>query len=183
MNKRSKKNIKVMSKLKAILGISDLGYSTGIYQGRERWFNTRNEVAYPLTAKKISKFILSMHLKIKRLQKLLNDQIGGVNLTRLATQVGVRASRNLIGEYTLRLSDIKKGANFSDAICHAGYGGKKGIGYDIPSRTLYPKGIKSNIYVAGRCISATPAAQEYIRIIATCIATGEAAGEIVAKLL
>ena len=47
--------------------------------------------------------------------------------------------------------------------------------YDIPYRSLVPKKIKG-LLVAGRCISTTHEAMAAIRVMAPCMAMGEAAG-------
>lgn len=47
--------------------------------------------------------------------------------------------------------------------------------YDIPYRSLVPEGV-SNLLVAGRSISCTHEAMGAIRVMATCMAMGEAAG-------
>jgi len=48
-------------------------------------------------------------------------------------------------------------------------------GFDIPYRCLLPKNV-DNLLVAGRAISSTFEAQGAIRIMATCMAIGQAAG-------
>ena len=47
--------------------------------------------------------------------------------------------------------------------------------YNIPYRSLIPKG-SENLIVAGRCISASREAIASIRVQATCMALGQAAG-------
>ena len=47
--------------------------------------------------------------------------------------------------------------------------------YDIPYRSLVPTKIE-NLLVAGRCIGTTHEAMGAIRVMATCMAMGEAAG-------
>ncbi|HUM66437.1 MAG TPA: FAD-dependent oxidoreductase, partial [Chitinophagaceae bacterium] len=47
--------------------------------------------------------------------------------------------------------------------------------YDIPYRSLIPQQVK-NLIVAGRCISTTHEAMSAIRVMAPCMAMGEAAG-------
>jgi len=46
---------------------------------------------------------------------------------------------------------------------------------DIPLRSLRAAGIE-NVFIAGRCISATHRAQASIRVMGTSLATGQAAG-------
>ena len=52
---------------------------------------------------------------------------------------------------------------------------KKGQYYEIPDRALVTNEL-SNLLVAGRCISASFAAQASVRIQPTCMSMGEAAG-------
>lgn len=52
---------------------------------------------------------------------------------------------------------------------------------DIPFRCLYSNEVK-NLLVAGRCISTTHEAQAAVRIMASCIATGQAAGTAAALM-
>ena len=81
-------------------------------------------------------------------------------------------------------SDLVRSRKFKDMICRAGVHLRsktfedydlRGLEYDIPYRCLLPKGIE-NLLVAGRCISTTHKAQNSIRCIGPCMATGEAAG-------
>ena len=100
-----------------------------------------------------------------------------------APQLGVRQGRRIMGDYVLTESDLVKSRKFKDTICRAGVHLKSktfeesdpGLEYDIPYRCLLPRGIE-NIIVAGRCISTTHKAQNSIRCIGPCMATGEAAG-------
>ena len=52
---------------------------------------------------------------------------------------------------------------------------KDGLSYDIPFRCLLPPGLK-NVIAAGRCISSDRGANGSLRVMGTCIATGQAAG-------
>ncbi|MDR1074575.1 MAG: FAD-dependent oxidoreductase [Treponema sp.] len=99
-----------------------------------------------------------------------------------------RESRRIAGQYTLTEDDITSGAVFPDAIAQswfpsdrhdAGGSSMKIVmverAADIPYRCLLPQKIKG-LLVAGRCISASPVALGSVRITATCMAMGEAAG-------
>lgn len=115
-------------------------------------------------------------------------------ISATASQIGVRESRRIVGEYTITQEDILKAKRFEDAVgkgatpidIHAGSanGGrffwiktKKGgiAAYDIPYRCLVPQKI-DNLLVAGRCISATHRAQGGVRMMPVCLVTGQAAG-------
>jgi hypothetical protein len=108
-------------------------------------------------------------------------------LSATPSEIGVRESRRIIGEYTITLADILSRAQFMDVIA-------KGFGvidihepggrelrfeaieeYQIPFRCLIPQAI-DNVIVAGRCISCDHESLGTIRTIPTCMYTGQAAG-------
>src|SRR5690606_38941120 len=90
--------------------------------------------------------------------------------------------------YVMNQDDVLGCAHFDDAIAVASYpldihhpegGGCTltwcGDCYDIPYRSLVPQQVK-NLLVAGRAISTTHEAMSAIRVMAPCMAMGEAAG-------
>ncbi|MCL5074360.1 MAG: FAD-dependent oxidoreductase [Chloroflexi bacterium] len=85
-----------------------------------------------------------------------------------ASQLGVRQSRLLSGEYIVTKEDISEGRYFADAVGRA-------RNYFIPYRSLIPKRL-NGLLVAGRCYSATRPAQLLSREIAPCMVMGQAAG-------
>lgn len=112
------------------------------------------------------------------------------SVSAVATQIGIRETRRIDGEYALKLDDVIAGRRFRDGIARSGYPidihdptGKgvkaKWIGgdgaYDIPYRSLVPKKV-DNLLVAGRCISTTHEALATTRLTPSCMATGQAAG-------
>jgi len=107
----------------------------------------------------------------------------GVNL-------GVRASRRILGAYKLTADDVLEARKFDDVIARGSYPidihnpeGKgtiirrlpPGEAYDIPLRSLLPENVE-NLTVAGKCISGTYEAQASYRAMPICVATGQAAG-------
>jgi len=106
-----------------------------------------------------------------------------------STQIGVRETRRIIGEYTLTKEDVLSGNKFEDAIAecgapiedhHAGSSTgwvylQEGETYQVPYRCLIPLG-SENLLIAGRCMSATHDAHASCRSIAQCMAMGQAAG-------
>jgi len=100
-----------------------------------------------------------------------------------AAQLGVRQSRRIGGRYVLTDEDLRKSQHFEDSIARLGaYLNNqyqlypiKGLDYDIPYRCLIPENLEG-ILVAGRCVSADYAAANTMRLIAPCLATGQAAG-------
>lgn len=102
-------------------------------------------------------------------------------------EIQIRESRRIEGEYILSEQDIYAGRRFEDSIAVGGYMidvhtndshcacEYTGQSYGIPYKTMIPKGIE-NLLVAGRCISGTKAASGSYRVMATCMAVGQAAG-------
>jgi len=109
-----------------------------------------------------------------------------VFLLDTASQLGVRMSRILDGEYRLTLEDTMTFRSFSDVIGISGawttmlYKGKKVPSserpyWQIPYRSLIPKKT-DNLIVAGRCFCFERELVEDTRIIGTCLVTGHGAG-------
>lgn len=94
-------------------------------------------------------------------------------ISLMADQLGITESRRLQGEYVLRRDDLD--AAFDDVIARTGHWTKYDCVYNIPYRSLLPKGV-DNLLVAGRCISADHRAHHATKEIPPCMATGEAAG-------
>jgi hypothetical protein len=116
------------------------------------------------------------------------------HLDALPTQVGVRETRRVLGEYTLSAEDAMEGRRFADAVARSAYpidihsptgkgmvfSGPPKEPYDVPFRCLVPQGM-ANLLVAGRCISATHEGHASTRLTPTCMAMGEAAGTAAAQ--
>ena len=109
-----------------------------------------------------------------------------VFLLDTASQLGVRMSRILDGEYKLTLEDTMTFRSFRDVIGISGawttmlYRGKKipteeRPYWQIPYRSLIPKKTE-NLLVAGRCFCFEQELVEDTRIIGTCLITGHGAG-------
>ena len=112
----------------------------------------------------------------------------GCYFTKTAPFLGIRETRRIVGHYMMTQEDVLGCRHFEDAIAVASYPidihrpGDEGCTliwcgdcYDIPYRSLVPQKVK-NLLVAGRCISTTHEAMGAIRVMATCMAMGEAAG-------
>jgi len=129
--------------------------------------------------------------QIVDIQKYLTEYVPGFEnayFTKMAPFIGIRETRRIVGEYVMTADDILGCARFDDAVAVASYpldlhhpvgGGCTltwcGDCYDIPFRSLVPQKV-SNLLVAGRCISTTHEAMSAIRVMAPCMAMGEAAG-------
>lgn len=116
-------------------------------------------------------------------------------LSHTAPQVGVREGRRISGRYRLSRQDVLQGRAFEDGQARAAWPielwepGKTGASYEyledgasyeIPLRALRPARL-DNLFVAGRCLSASHQAAGSARVIGTCLAVGEAVGKIAAE--
>ena len=116
-------------------------------------------------------------------------------IAALPARVGVRESRRALGERRIETADLEGGATFADAVALATWpmemreqatGARLRFPRDdramqIPLGALRVAGVP-NLLVAGRCIAASHEAQASLRVIGTCLATGEAAGLAAALL-
>jgi FAD dependent oxidoreductase len=124
--------------------------------------------------------------------RFLRDRVPGyerASLVALGTQIGVRETRRVYGDYRLTREDVLTGRRFDDDIglCGApiedhrvGAGTTwqylpEGSTVGIPYRTLLVRD-STNVLIAGRCFSATHDAHASVRSMAQCMAMGQAAG-------
>ena len=122
----------------------------------------------------------------------LRNQVPGYEMakvSRLPEFVGVRESRRIRGRYVLTEEDVCGGRKFADGILSCAWPIElhalgstthwnalaEGDYYQIPLRSLMAQGF-INLYMAGRCLSATRSALGAARICAAAMASGEAAG-------
>ena len=124
--------------------------------------------------------------------RFLIDRVPGyenASLAALGTQIGLRETRRVYGDYRLTRADVLAARQFDDQIglCgapiedHAAGAGTRweylpeGSAVGIPYRTLVARDAE-NVLVAGRCFSATHDAHASVRSMAQCMAMGHAAG-------
>ena len=115
-----------------------------------------------------------------------------------ATQIGVRETSRVVGEYMLTLGDLQSGRRFDDVVALCGYpvdihdpsGAGGGTAdatltantYEVPYRVLVPRDL-DDLLVAGRAVPATHEALGAIRVMPPSFAMGEAAGTAAALSL
>jgi hypothetical protein len=154
---------------------------------------TRVFVRDPLDPEDYSRLALEGRRQARELAAFLKARVPGFAAARLVAsgeEIGIRNSRQIEGEYVLSDDDLLLSRRMPDAIAHSAYpidvhsstgGGTDsrflpdGCYYDIPYRCLIPRGSR-NLLVAGRCVSATFAAQASIRLSPSAGAMGQAAG-------
>lgn len=114
--------------------------------------------------------------------------LGLMQIERLQPEVGIRETYRIVGETTITVEDYESGRVFEDAVSHSFYpidlhfeGGvrpkhlNEGVVPTVPLRALIPKG-SQNLIVAGRCVSSDRLANSALRVQASCMAMGQAAG-------
>jgi hypothetical protein len=156
------------------------------------WVNTTRVYGDASIAAELTRAEIEGRKDVLTLLTYFKEHLPGFEKARLlhtSTQIGVRETRRLIGEYTLTGDDIRTEARFDDSIAvgcwpidvHPSEGEVGShtlhvpLPFQIPYRTLLPRGTES-LLAAGRCISADREAHGSTRVGATCAATGHAAG-------
>lgn len=131
--------------------------------------------------------------------RFLRERIPGYEqayLINFSTQIGIRETRRVYGDYRLTREDVLSARHFPDAIAQCGapiedhHPGSDtrweylptGATYDIPLRSLIPQTV-ANVLTAGRCLSATHDAHASVRSMGQCMAMGQAAGTAAALAL
>ncbi|MDP9495259.1 MAG: FAD-dependent oxidoreductase [Actinomycetota bacterium] len=131
--------------------------------------------------------------------RFLVDRVPGyesASLVALGSQIGMRETRRVYGDYRVTREDVLNARQFDDQIglCGApiedhqpGIGTKweylpDGSAVGIPFSSLVVRDAV-NVLAAGRCFSATHDAQASIRSMAQCMAMGQAAGTAAAMAM
>ncbi len=122
-----------------------------------------------------------------------------IRLAATSASIGVREGRRIHGLYQVSLDDLLEGKEHPDGICKVRFGvdihamdPSKGKGiskesgrykvkpYDIPLRALISRD-RTNMMMAGRCISGDFFAHASYRVVGDAVPCGEAAGQYAAK--
>lgn len=129
-------------------------------------------------------------------ERFLNDRVPGyerAKIVGLSTQIGVRETRRVYGEYRLTREDCLSARRFDDEVLLCGapiedhrkaadgeeetrwaYVPDHSV-YGVPYRTLVPMG-RDDVWVVGRCFSATHDAHASCRSMGQTMSMGQAAG-------
>ncbi len=124
----------------------------------------------------------------KSLLDKLRSQKGKARLLHMQPETAHRESYRIEGETVITVEDYTSGRVFEDAVCNAFYPVdlhtkdgvrpkplKPGTVPTVPLSALVPKDSR-NIIVAGRCVSSDRLANSGLRVQASCMAMGQAAG-------
>ena len=109
-------------------------------------------------------------------------------LLRMMTETAVRETYRIVGETQITVDDYTSGRRFDDAVCNAFYPVDlhdekgvapkplaRGVVPTIPLGALVPKQSRG-LLVAGRSVSSDRLANSALRVQASCMAMGQAAG-------
>ena len=124
--------------------------------------------------------------------RFLVEQMPGFQSSYLqdtATTLGVRETRHAVGDHVLTFEEAASCREFDDGIAASAWPFEfhtegadtrwellpDGKWFEVPLRSLVASGV-DNLLVAGRCISAEHEALASLRVTASCMAIGEAAG-------
>jgi hypothetical protein len=154
----------------------------------------------PLDPDDLTRAEVEARLQAMQLLTFFRTRVPGFANARIAataTQIGIRESRRIVGEYTLTADDVVSARTFSDAVARSAYpidihnpsgAGTTtrrlapGASYEIPYRCLVPRELEGAI-VAGRCISTTHEALASTRLTPTVMTLGQAAGTAAVQAL
>ncbi len=142
-----------------------------------KWVNLRGPSTDCLDVAELTRLEMEHRRSIwKRVQQLRKTP-GGEKLFLLQTapQLGVRISRLLAGTHQLTYAEARQGRKFPDTIAVGGAQNAQHIGWPIPYGALVPRKL-DNLLAAGRCICVDEKLIEDMRLIASCLTTGHAAG-------
>lgn len=144
-----------------------------------KWVNLRGPSADGLDIAELSRLEVEHRRSIRKRMDKIRQTAGGEQLFLLQTapQIGVRITRLLAGVHKMTAAEARSGTRYADTIAVGGtYGGTaKQPGFAIPYGAMVPKKI-DNLIAAGRCLDAETSMVEDMRLIATCLLTGHAAG-------
>ena len=166
--------------------------------GRWKINTTRMTHIDATNTEELTKAVMEGRRQVQELMDFFRKYVPGcenLQLLQVASVIGVRETRHILGRYKLTAEDILERKHFEDAVCTFAYAidvhdteGNGGVlksvnsYYTIPFRCLVPEDI-NNLLVAGRCISGTSEAAGSYRVMPCCIATGQAAGTAAALAL
>jgi len=167
-----------------------------------RWLATRGENSNHLLGGNArdsegkTRLELAARRQLLDLYRFLRRQPGleRLRFEYVAPECGVRETVTIRGKTRVTLDDYTGGRVWDDAVCYACYpidlhiaSGQgtdvrllaDGVVPTVPRGALLPEGSR-NFLVAGRCLSSDRLANSALRVQATCMATGQAAGALAA---
>ena len=156
-------------------GFNTLGGATPLQS--VTWVNLRGPSTNALDIADLTRLEIAHRRAIwDRVQKIRKTPGGEqVFLLDSAPQLGVRTSRILAGTHQLTFKESREGKKFPDTIAVGGAQNAQHPEWPIPYGTLLPKKL-DNLLTAGRSSCVDEKLIEDMRLIASCLTTGHAAG-------
>ena len=146
------------------------------------------------TPRSLTQGLIQGREETQQLLALMRKHVPGCAQARIkavASLLGVRETRRIVGDTVLSVDDVVAGKSFADTIGFAGYwwdlpdpkrpshqpmdGRKAPYPTPIPYRVMVPRVMK-NLICPGRAISVERDVLGPLRVMAPCMAMGEAAG-------
>jgi hypothetical protein len=183
------------------LGRDSILFLTTVHPGVVHFNSTRIAGVDGRSAESITDGEIDGRRQVMSLSRFIVKHIPGFERAFLAgtgTQVGIRESRHITGEYVITGEDVLHGRKFDDVVVRGyfpvdihnlkGKEGYQGGGvwadpedsYDIPLRTLVPVRL-DGLVMAGRAISATHEAHGSLRTQGGAMGIGHAAGVLASQ--
>jgi len=138
--------------------------------------------------------------EIQQLMAIMQQHFPGFAAARLkcvAPALGVRETRRIVGDFIMQVTDVNAGRQYEDTIGFSAYGwdlpdprypsrnpahGRKLPVVPIPYRVMLPRPIE-NLICPGRAISVERSVLGPLRVMAPCMAMGQAAGTAAALVV
>jgi hypothetical protein len=171
-------------------------WCSGIYES-EVWFNTAAQYIDGSDVRSFTEGEINGRRQVHNIVNFWKRNVDGFQSSRLlmtGTQISIRETRRIVGEYVLSGEDIVENRKVHDSIAlgcwivdvhpdkegrrsdhHKKYRGYRPNPYQIPYGCLVPLNV-DNLLTAGRCISTTREGMGSIRVMGTCMAIGQGAG-------
>ena len=127
---------------------------------------------------------------LTRLIDTLHEAGDPIRIVGCAPQSGARESRRILGDRIMTGSEYIRQTQYADAVCYTYWYIDIHQDNGLPTKHVYlhseqtptislvalrPQGLE-NVYMAGRCVSADRECASAIRVKASCMAMGQAAG-------
>jgi len=185
--------------------------STQLVEKGEFYINTNRLVGVDGTnGDSISEGMRRGRKEIHQLMKIFQKYIPGFENARIksiASQMGIRETRRIVGDFMLTVKDLAQDFSFYDCIGFSMYGWdlpdpdkpstqpyandeitgykykiKKGLSTPLPYRIMLPRPVR-NLICPGRAVSVEGQVLGPVRVMAPCMAMGEAAGMAAGQVL
>lgn len=182
----------------------DIFICTRLPEKGEFYINTIRLIGVDGTdGKSISDGMMRGRKEVHKLMEILKKYFPGfknVQIKAIAPQLGIRETRRIVGDYMLTVEDLQQNRAFDDCIGFSMYGWdlpdpdkpseqpfaddkvtgykykvQKGLSTPLPYRIMVPKPIE-NLICPGRAVSVEGQVLGPVRVMAPCMAMGEAAG-------